>query len=295
MPRPKPDSGLRAVTLDTGRRTVDLPLDSQGRLVRVLGRGDATVRAAEDGNGAEFHGHAAVFNKRTWIGSKRWGFWEQIEPGAFAKTIQEKRAENNDIVFNRDHDNRLILARTSNGTLRLSEDDIGLATDATMGDYSYARDIETALGRRDLTGMSFAFDMVTWEWSEAEDGEELLTLRELELFDVSVVGLPAYSQTDASLRMDLLGACRSSGLERADLERIASRLEDPDDDTRAVLRSLAAAPTTQSPEPAPADRTQSEPAPPTRDDTSPPETTTGPRSLLARRHLAAATTLTKER
>lgn len=288
MPRAKADETLRAITLDTGKRTIDLPVDQHGRLLRFA-NGDAQTRAAGDG-GIEFVGHPAMFGQRTWIGSKRWGFWEQIDAGAFAKTIREKRAENNDIVFNRDHDNRLILARTSNGTLRLSEDDRGLLSEATMGDYTYARDIETALARRDLTGMSFAFDMVTYEWSEADDGEELLTLRELELFDVSVVGMPAYPQTDANLRMDLLAACRSGGLDGVELERLARRLADPDPSTVDALRALAA---DASPEPGPTTRDTSQPAEATGEPPAGDTTGTDTPSPMALRHLATATSLSR--
>lgn len=292
MPRTLPDLSRRTVTVETGRREVDLPVDGAGRLLRVRQDSDITVRASEDGS-IGFKGHAAVFGQRTWIGSQRWGFWEQIEAGAFAKSIREKRGENNDVTLNRDHDNRLILARTSNGTLRLSEDEVGLLADADMGAYSYARDIETALQRRDLTGMSFAFGMVTYEWSVADDGEELLTHREVELFDVSIVGMPAYPQTDATLRFDVLAAARSAGFDAVDVARLAERLADPDDEVLDALRSLA------SVIPGPAQTTQdpSGPAEATRDTSEdPPAETTGTtRSELAQATLACATRLSNER
>jgi hypothetical protein len=106
-------------------------------------------------------------------------------------------------------------------------------------DYSYARDVITALERRDLTGMSFAFDVITWEWSIAEDGNDLLTLRELELFDVAVVGMPAYPQTDASLRSDILAACRAHGFDFVEIGLLAERLADPDDELITSFRALA--------------------------------------------------------
>lgn len=275
MSRALTDSARRVVTLETGRRSVDLPTDAAGHIRRHRANADIAVRAAGDGGDVGITGHAAVFGQRTWIGSKRWGFWEVIEPGAFAKTIREKRGENNDITLNRDHDNMQLLARTSNGTLRLAEDDVGLAVDADMGDYSYARDIATALDRRDLTGMSFAFDVVVWEWSYAEDDNELLTLRELELFDTAIVGMPAYAGTDASLRGDLLAAARAQGFDEPMIASLAKRLADPDDELVTVLRALAGPGSDRNTQP------PSGPAPATRDDSPPAETTGEPTAAQA--------------
>ena len=102
MARAVPDMRRRALTLDTGRRTVDLPVDSAGHLRRVVRLDGApkVTRAAGDDGPIGFVGHAALFNQRTWIGSKRWGFWEEIAPGAFSKTIQEAGVERS-LVFNK--------------------------------------------------------------------------------------------------------------------------------------------------------------------------------------------------
>lgn len=239
MPRAAPDMKRRTITLETQRRSLDLPVDGGGHVRRGVDMVPQVSRAAGDGGVIGFSGKFIPFGQRQWIGSKRWGFWEVNEPGSITKTSREKRAENNDITFNRDHDNRLLLARTSNGTLRLSEDDNYGIAEADMGDYSYTRDIEIALARRDLTGMSYAFDMITWEWSLAEDGNDLLTHREMELYDVAVVGMPANVDTDAGLRMDLLQVARSQGFDAMSFDTLARRLADPDPDLIAALRSLS--------------------------------------------------------
>ncbi len=266
MPRALPDMKRRTLTMETARRSVDMPVDGGGHVRRAVLELPTVTRAAGDGVG--FKGKFIPFGQRQWIGSKRWGFWEVNEPGCITKTIREKRGENNDITFNRDHDNRLLLARTSNGTLRFSEDDRYGYAEADMGDYSYTRDIEIALERRDLTGMSYAFDMITWEWSLAEDGNDLLTHREMELFDAAVVGMPANVDTDASLRMDLLSVARSAGFDAMSFDSLARRLADPDPDLIAALRSLSRDETTAAPvrstqpetEPLEEERSESTPA-----------------------------------
>ena len=249
MPRPQADLKRRTVTLETQRRSLDMPVDGAGHVRRALGLDDSPITRAAEDEGVAFTGKFVPFGQRNWIGSKRWGFWETFEPGCFTKTVREKRGENNDITFNRDHDNKLLLARTSNGTLRPRVDDQYGYAEADMGPYSYARDVVLALERRDLTGMSFAFDMLTWEWSLADDGNDLLTHREAELFDIAVVGMPANVDTDASLRMDILQVARSVGFDAASFDALARRLGDPDPDLIATLRDLSRSDDGQPPAP----------------------------------------------
>src|SRR4051794_7145394 len=118
------------VTLTTNRgREVQMPVDGLGRqrYRAVLDKRTVVRDSSSATPSASFSGHAAMFNKRTWIGSKQWGFWEQISPGAFTKTLQEA-----DVRFLVNHDPNLLMGRNVAGTLRLAEDDLGLAVDADM-------------------------------------------------------------------------------------------------------------------------------------------------------------------
>jgi HK97 family phage prohead protease len=269
MPRALADMQRRTLTLDTGKRSIDIPVDAAGHVRRVAVLDQrAVTRAAGDDSPIGFVGHAAVFNKRTWIGSKRWGYWESVEPGAFTKTIGEA-----DVRFLHNHNPDLILARNIAGTLRLAEDETGLAADADMAPTTYAKDLAISLERGDITQMSFAFDYVTYEWTVAEDGNEWLRLRELALWDVSTVTYPAYTETDAALRMDLLAAARAAGLDEPMVGAIARRLAEPDPDLIAALRNLARGTTSTPPAPAETTRDDSAPAPATRDHSQPAETT----------------------
>lgn len=270
MPRALADLARRTVTLDTGTRSIDLPVDGAGHARRVATLDQRAVTRADGDEPIGFKGHAAVFGKRTWIGSKRWGFWEEISPGAFTKTIGEA-----DVRFLHNHDPNLVLARNTAGTLRLSEDAAGLAVDADMAPVSYAQDLAVLLERGDVTQMSFAFDMITYEWSTLDDGTDLLRHLECGLWDVSTVTYPAYSETDASLRMDFLAAARAHGFDDVMVGELAKRLADPDNDLITALRTLARGATTP---PAPAETTRDDSAPDesTRDDSPPAETTGDP-------------------
>jgi HK97 family phage prohead protease len=116
---------------------------------------DFALRAsATDTAPPSFVGHAAVFNSRTTIGNPlTWGFYEEVAPGAFSKTLQE-----GDARFLIDHDSAQIVARVTAGDLRLDEDDIGLAVDAELDqELSYVRDFTRNVEKRRITGMSLRF------------------------------------------------------------------------------------------------------------------------------------------
>lgn len=180
-----------------GVPALDAPVDHLGRMHWRAEIDRRNVRADDDGSERKFTGHAAVFNKRTLIGGKRWGFWEQIAPGAFRKSIGEA-----DVRFLVNHDPSLLLARNRSGTLALAEDATGLAVDATLDTrQSYAGDLVVGLERGDVSQMSFAFEPVAWRSEDADDGKRLFTLTEVRLWDVSVVTYPAYEDTDAALRV----------------------------------------------------------------------------------------------
>jgi HK97 family phage prohead protease len=210
-------------TRTTEKPTKKIRRDALGHERRRFEIRDVEIRQAEnDGDAIGFKGHAAVFNSKTWIGARDYGFWEQVSPGAFRKTISE-----HDIRFLIDHIPRLVLSRNKAGTLRLSEDDVGLLTDADMDPTSYARDLSISLANGTINQMSFSFEPIKEEWEVLDDGSELRTLKEVKLWDVSAVTYAAYEDTDASLRS--LG-----------LEILSERMGLDDEDLRArLLRGLS--------------------------------------------------------
>ncbi|MEU5580939.1 HK97 family phage prohead protease [Streptomyces huasconensis] len=171
----------------------------------ALATAGVEVRADGEGGAPGFGGHAAVFNSRTAIGNPlTWGFYEEIADGAFTKTLTE-----GDARFLVDHDTRLVVSRVSAGTLRLTQDEVGLAVDADLdSDLSYVRDLVVNLRNKNITGMSFGFRVVKDDWemvdistTEGDKAEvELRIIREVQLYEVSAVTFPAYEDTDAGLR-----------------------------------------------------------------------------------------------
>lgn len=169
-----------------------------GPVRRYIPTMDAEVRHRSPG-ALEFTGHAAVFGSRTWIGPPKYGFWEELVPGAFAKTISES-----DVRQLMNHDPNYPLARSTvtqgPGSLRLSEDSTGLVTDAEWIPTSYARDLHIAIDAKVVTGQSFGFQPTREDWTTDEAGLDVRTLIEVKLFDAGPVTFPAYEETDAALR-----------------------------------------------------------------------------------------------
>jgi HK97 family phage prohead protease len=146
----------------------------------------------DDGSDPKIVGYAARFNS---LSHDLGGFRERIQPGAFSRALQEGQ----DVRALVDHDPGRIIGRSSSGTLRMLEDSDGLRVEIDPADTTAGRDIMESISRGDVTGMSFGFTVRDDEWN-IEDGANIRTLRDMDLFDVSVVTFPAYEQTEVALR-----------------------------------------------------------------------------------------------
>lgn len=149
------------------------------------------VRAGADGK-KKLVGYAARYNERS---VNLGGFTEELAPGAFDRAIREKH----DVRALIDHNPTLILARSTSGTLTLRTDEHGLLVEIDPPDTQAARDIAISVERGDVSGMSFGFFVRDDEWRN-ENKQAVRIVRDLDLFDVSVVTYPAYPQTSVSMR-----------------------------------------------------------------------------------------------
>lgn len=172
-----------------------------------------------DGSLPKIVGYGAVFGVWTLIGGM---FEESIRKGAFKNALDE--GQDVRCLFN--HDQNLILGRTAEAaTLRLAEDDTGLAYECDTPDVSYARDLVVSLGRKDVSQSSFAFVVrpggAIWTLVEggAPDGGNIWRreIIDADLYDVSPVTYPAYLETSSGLRSrfaDVEPALRSLAAEQ---------------------------------------------------------------------------------
>lgn len=174
----------------------------------------APFEIREEGDGMiKVSGHAAVFDQEANIGGM---FREVVRKGAFREALKVSETP-----FLINHDD-LPLARTGSGTLKLSEDNIGLRVEASLDptDPDVQR-IVPKMKRGDLDKMSFAFSVDDGGQDWTQDDEDMIPLREItkvkRLFDVSIVTSPAYEGTDIAMRS--LDEKREAEKEKAERER----------------------------------------------------------------------------
>lgn len=122
------------------------------------------------------------------------GFRERFETGAFAQSVKD-----GDVRGLLNHNPAQVLARTTNGTLRIEEDKTGLRFDMDVAKTSVGDDTLELVRRGDITQMSFGFAAINDRW-EMDDEQEIRTVTEARLFDVSPVAFPAYPDTEVAKR-----------------------------------------------------------------------------------------------
>lgn len=149
--------------------------------------------AKQENDKPSIAGYASVFDSPTELFQ---GLREQVAKGAFTQTLK-----NDDIRALFNHNPDYVLGRNKVGTLELGEDIHGLWFRATPPDTQWARDLLDSVRRGDIDQCSFGFMVNEEDWKFNDDNDDALrTLKDVSLFDVSVVTYPAYQDTTASVR-----------------------------------------------------------------------------------------------
>lgn len=151
-----------------------------------------------DKNGDHITGRPIVYDERTNLG---W-FDEIIVNGALEDTDLK------DVRFLVNHNTDMIpLARSrnnnENSTMQLSPDKKGLGMRANLDtvNNSDARNLYSAVGRGDVSGMSFMFTIDQERWEDLDtDHPTRFILKIGKVFEVSAVTFPAYEATEISAR-----------------------------------------------------------------------------------------------
>ena len=159
--------------------------------------GTVHARAIGDGMPKEIGGIAAVVNSVTDLGY----FEEVIIPGAFDYALS--REYDIRCLFN--HEAELILGRTKAETCKVFVNADGNLEYTWIPDYENPTHMSVvrSIMRGDITQSSFAFTIKEQTWTDSTKygtmGKRTITMID-ELFDVSPVTYPAYSDTEADAR-----------------------------------------------------------------------------------------------
>lgn len=123
------------------------------------------------------------------------GFKEIVSPDAL------KGVDLSNVLMLNDHDYTQVLASVKAGTLKLTPDDKGLHFEATLPDTTTANDVFANVQAGNLDSCSFSFDVDDGsdEWNKDDQGNITRTINQIkDLFDVSVVAVPAYDSTNVN-------------------------------------------------------------------------------------------------
>jgi HK97 family phage prohead protease len=162
-------------------------------------RFQAELRKAKSGS-RTLRGYAAKFNSRSLPIPGNGGVYvEQLAPGCFAACL----STDTEIRALIDHDHTRILARRSTGSLRISEDSIGLAVEFDLPATSYADDLLACVEADLIAGMSFGMYIQEDRWQKVSiDGQDWAerTVTRADVFEVTATSMPCYEATTLSTR-----------------------------------------------------------------------------------------------
>lgn len=170
----------------------------EAKEIRVLPNSNIEVRSSDDGK-VVVRGYAAVFNSES---EDLGGFVEEIEPGFFDEVLSD------DVRALINHDQNMVLGRTTAGTLRIGQDERGLWYEYDDPNTTYSADLVKSMQRGDVTQSSFGFIVRSGGARMVEEKRDGRTMfkRILKkggaerLFDVSPVTYPAYPDTTVAKR-----------------------------------------------------------------------------------------------
>lgn len=159
----------------------------EGRDIRQTRSIESKFNTRETDGKLYIEGYFAVFNSNYEIFE---GATESVAPGAFDGELLD------DIRALIDHETRLVLGRTTAGTLELRVDEHGLfgRVEVNPNDQD-AMNLYARVQRGDVNQCSFGFDILDEEYEVLESGEVHWTIKKVKLYEVSVVTFPAYEST----------------------------------------------------------------------------------------------------
>ncbi|HDR7529717.1 TPA: phage major capsid protein [Bacillus anthracis] len=122
-------------------------------------------------------------------------FIERVMPNVFARALQRAK----DVKLLNEHDKNMLLARTKDGTLQLTETSRGLEMEANLVPSKLSEHIHASIKRGTLSNMSFGMIVLDDVWTK-EKGINQRSITDLALYECSIVSDPAYEDSTIEAR-----------------------------------------------------------------------------------------------
>lgn len=138
-------------------------------------------KSIDDSTG-EMEGYGSVFNVVDYVD-------EQVMPGAFAKSLEEHRANKTFPAMLRDHD----ISKVVGVYTDIEEDGVGLKLRGKFAmDVQVARETHSIVKMYHENGQAFGLSIgyQVLEWEKAKDNRDVVNLTKLDLREVSIVPFP---------------------------------------------------------------------------------------------------------
>ena len=182
---------------------------------------DIQKRAKQEGEESSYlvEGYASTFEEYDLYEDDNVIYRERIEPTAFDE------ADLSDVVFLIDHTGR-VYARTKNGTVTLSIDDVGFFQKTDLSKTSSSRAAYEDIEAGNYYQMSFAFTVAEDRYEEKRsEGQKTIYTRIIDrikkVYDISAVSFPANPTTNIGVatRAAFDGAIEKLTAERLEIGR----------------------------------------------------------------------------
>lgn len=148
------------------------------------------------------------------------GFFEILKPGCFTKTLRESK----DIRALYGHDDNRLLARTKNQSLTFEDKEDGLHFSFNVPETTEGNDVLEMVRSGLIDGCSFGFSCIQ-ERYETLENREVRYILEARLYEVSLVGEPAYSATKVMVRSLSEAMKEKETLDDEDISSIKEEIE----------------------------------------------------------------------
>lgn len=135
--------------------------------------------------------------------------YERFEPGCF------DACDMSDVIMQYDHAGK-VHARTTNGSLLVEADQVGLFTAADLGRTEAARDLYADIDAKMVTKMSWRFRVGEYYYDAPSRTIVHKTVRKI--YDVSAVSIPANDNTEINARAFVDGEIAEAARREAELD-----------------------------------------------------------------------------